>query len=52
MDVEAGLVDQREILVGGADRGQTRDQQQAVADTIFGRIRALYSGLDADLRGD
>jgi len=28
----------------------TRDQQQAVADTIFGRIRALYSGLDEALR--
>ena len=28
----------------------TRDQQQAVADTVFGKIRALYSGLDDALR--
>ncbi len=28
----------------------TRDQQQAVADTIFGTIKSLYGGLDAELR--
>jgi 1-acyl-sn-glycerol-3-phosphate acyltransferase len=28
----------------------TRDQQQAVADKIFGDIKALYGGLDAELR--
>ena len=28
----------------------TRDQQQAVADEIFARIRALYDGLDEQLR--
>lgn len=28
----------------------TRDQQQSVADQIFGDIRTLYDGLDADLR--
>ena len=29
----------------------TRDQQQAVADSIFGEIKTLYSGLDAQLTG-
>ncbi len=28
----------------------TRDQQQSVADKIFGDIKALYAGLDAELR--
>ncbi len=30
----------------------TRDQQQAVADKIFAEIKALYAGLDAELRSD
>jgi 1-acyl-sn-glycerol-3-phosphate acyltransferase len=29
----------------------TRDQQQAVANEIFAAIRALYDGLDAELKG-
>lgn len=30
----------------------SRDQQQSVADSIFGEIKDLYAGLDADLRDD